>query len=146
MGNHLDNQHIHLVFLLFFCNGDFLVRLKATREEGLNHTYLTTIDNTEGETDHKEKEIAENDHFHWWSWFLGKKDEDGETDNDVEHSSNYTFTHTDNLENTNMSIIPVGVDTKVDEDDVQNRNKQPKQNHKNCCNFQVSGIVSITNW
>ena len=97
MGNHLDNQHIHLVFLLFFCNGDFLVRLKATREEGLNHTYLTTIDNTEGEADHQKENVENKDHSYSWWLLFGQIDENNDANDDIESTSNDPLPYADNF-------------------------------------------------
>ena len=122
MGHHLDRQDSHLVLLLLVSYGDLLVSLEAVREECLHHPYLATIDNTEGETDDKKEDIAEDEHSRGWWILFGKVEEHNEADDDVEYTRNYALANTDNFKNTNISRIPVSVQAKIDKDDIQNRN------------------------
>ena len=84
VGHHLDRQDSHLVLLLLFSYGELLVSLEAVREECLNHPYLATIDNTEGETDDKKEDIAEDEHSSSCRILRGKIEEHNQTDHDVE--------------------------------------------------------------
>ena len=118
MGHHLGHQDGLLNLLLLLSNGDLLVSLESVREECLHHPYLTTIRNTSGETDDKKEDIAEDGHSDSWGILLGQVEEHTQAGDYVKCNSNYAISNIDNFKNTNISLIPVRVNSKIYEDDI----------------------------